>query len=127
MASMNEVNLIGNVGGEPVFHVGEGSRAVCRLSIATNEKHTTEDGRKIEHVEWHQVVAFGHLAEIWRKHVVKGALLLVRGALQTRKYLKDGVEKWTTEVIARDFQFLGAKMAPAATGGDAVPGAEDLL
>jgi single-strand DNA-binding protein len=104
---LNKVQLIGNVGRDPEFRVGASGVAICNLTIATTE-YWYDDGEKKEKTEWHRVVAFGKTAETFQKYVTKGKQLYIEGALQTRSYdAEGGGKKYTTEIIVKDFQFLG--------------------
>ena len=107
MASVNKVILVGNLGKDPeVKTVGETQR--CGFSLATSEKWKDKSGEQQERTEWHNVVAWGRLAEIAGKYLEKGRSVYIDGRIQTRKYTdKEGVDKFMTEVVARDIVFLG--------------------
>ncbi len=117
---MSGVNLwigIGNLGRDPeVRNTGTG-KAVCNFSIACNEQWKDKQGQKQEKCEWINVVAWDKLAELCGKYLAKGKQCWVEGKLQTRKWQdKDGHDRWTTEVVARNVVFLspasGAQSAP---------------
>jgi single-strand DNA-binding protein len=110
MSNLNQVNLIGRVGGDPEVRTLPSGDAVANLSIATSEKwKDKQTGEQKEATEWHKVVFFGKLAEIVGEYVRKGALLYVGGSLRTRKYEKDGVTHYATEIKAADMRMLGSK------------------
>lgn len=96
MASLNSVELIGNLGRDPVV----------TLSIATSESwRDKQSGEKRENTEWHRVVIFNkNLAEVAEKYLRKGSTVFLRGSLKTRKWTdKDNVERYTTEVVLSGF------------------------
>lgn len=108
--SVNKVILVGRVGVSPELKNLEGGNKVTNFSIATSEYFKDKAGAKQEKTEWHNVVAWGTLAEIIAKNVVKGSQLYVEGKMQTRSWDdKDGVKKYTTEVVAEKITFLGSK------------------
>lgn len=107
MGSLNKVMLIGNLGRDPEIRALESGRCVCQLRLATSYWHGTsaENGETL--TEWHNVVAFGRLAEIGRDHLRKGRRIYVEGRLKTRTYEKEnGATHWYTEIVANDIQFL---------------------
>ena len=118
MASVNKVILLGNLGRDPETRYTTGGDAVCNLSIATSEQWKDKNGEKQERTEWHRVVLFGRQAEIAGEYLKKGRSVYVEGRLQTRKYTdKDGVEKYSTEIVGDRMQLLGG--GRDASGGDA--------
>ena len=98
---INKVILVGRVGTDPDTRTMPTSETVVtNLSLATSEKWNKRDGGVGEDTQWHRVALYGRVAEIARDFVKKGSLLWIEGKLKTRKYEdRDGVEKWTTEVI----------------------------
>ena len=83
---------------------------VCNFSVATSEKWTDKSGQQQERTEWHRIVVWGKLSEICHKYLTKGSQAYVEGALQTRSWEdKDGNKRYTTEINAKNVQFLGAK------------------
>lgn len=109
MASVNRVTLIGNLGKDPEVRYTQGGDAVCNFSMATSERWKDKQGELQEKTEWHRITAFQRAAEVLGEHAKKGSSLYIEGKLSTRKYEKDGVEKYTTEIIVDRFQFLGDK------------------
>src|SRR5205823_11266741 len=118
MASVNKVILLGNLGRDPETRYTTGGDAVTNLRIATTETWKDKSGEKQEKTEWHRVVLFARLAEIAGEYLKKGRSVYIEGRLQTRKYTdKDGVEKYSTEVVADRMQLLGGR--ESGQGGDA--------
>ena len=110
MSGLNKAMLIGRLGRDPEVRYTPNGLAVANFTIATSEewkdKNTSE---KKERTEWHRIVAFGKLGEICGQYLSKGKQVYVEGRLQTRSWEKDGVTRYTTEIVASDMQFLGAK------------------
>jgi len=118
MASVNKVILIGNLGRDPETRYTTGGDAVTNLNIATSEQWKDKSGEKQERTEWHRVVLFGRQAEIAGEYLKKGRSVYIEGRLQTRKYTdKDGVEKYSTEIVADRMQLLGSREGGGG-GGD---------
>jgi single-strand DNA-binding protein len=109
MASINEVRIMGNLGQDPEVRFTQNGTAVCTLSVATSKAWTDEKTKeKRETTEWHRVVVWGAAAETVAKHKRKGDQVHVAGYLQTRKYTDDaGVERYSTEVVAGQWQWGG--------------------
>ncbi|HET9046162.1 MAG TPA: single-stranded DNA-binding protein [Casimicrobiaceae bacterium] len=121
MASVNKVILLGNLGRDPETRYTTGGDAVTNLNIATSEQWKDKSGEKQERTEWHRVVLFGRQAEIAGEYLKKGRSVYIEGRLQTRKYTdKDGVEKYSTEIVADRMQLLGGRDGPGggSSGGD---------
>ena len=119
MASVNKVILLGNLGRDPETRYTTGGDAVTNLNIATSEQWKDKSGEKQERTEWHRVVLFGRQAEIAGEYLKKGRSVYIEGRLQTRKYTdKDGVEKYSTEIVADRMQLLGGRDGPGGGGGD---------
>lgn len=126
MASVNKVILIGNLGRDPEVRYTAGGAAMCNVSVATSRQWKDKtSGEKQEETEWHRVVFYDRLAEIAGEYLKKGRPVYVEGRLKTRKWQdKDGVEKYTTEVIATEMQLLGSREGMGdADGGAASRGA----
>src|SRR5664279_2364248 len=118
LASVNKVILIGNLGRDPETRYTTGGDAVTNLRIATTEAWKDKSGEKQEKTECHTVLLFGRLAEIAGEYLKKGRPVYIEGRLQTRKYTdKEGVEKYSTEVVGDRMQLLGSR--EGAGGGDA--------
>ncbi len=116
MSGVNKVILVGNVGADPVKRATQGGAIITTLSVATSERWKDKtSGETQERTEWHRVKFFGRLAEIAAEFPRKGSQIYVEGSLRTEKYTdKDGIERYTTEVIASSMQMLGSR--PAAPG-----------
>jgi single-strand DNA-binding protein len=118
MASVNKVILLGNLGRDPETRYTTGGDAVTNLNIATSEQWKDKSGEKQERTEWHRVVLFGRQAEVAGEYLKKGRSVYIEGRLQTRKYTdKDGVEKYSTEVVADRMQLIGGARE-GGSGGD---------
>lgn len=121
MASVNKVILVGNLGRDPEIRYTPNGSAVCNVSLATTRSWKNKDsGDKQEETEWHRVVFFDKLAEIAGEYLKKGRSVYVEGRLKTRKWQdKDGVEKYTTEIVVTDMQMLGGRDGAGQGGGAA--------
>ena len=105
---LNKAMVIGNVGKNPeVRKIGDNGNSVCNFSLATNDRRFKDaDGKP--RTEWHNIVAWGKLADIIGQYVTKGMTLYLEGRLQTRRWEdKDGRERWTTEIVADQMEMLG--------------------
>ncbi len=113
MASLNKVQLIGNLGQDPDSKKLDSGDTVTNISIATTEKWKDKvSGEPKEVTEWHRVTFFGKLAEIAAQYLKKGSSVYVEGSLRTRKYTdKDGIEKYATDIKGSQMQMLGSKGA----------------
>jgi single-strand DNA-binding protein len=109
MASLNKVQLIGNLGRDPETRYMPNGDAVTNIAVATTESWKDKaTGEKKEITEWHRVTFYRKLAEIAGQYLKKGSSVYLEGKLQTRKWTdKDGVERYTTEIIADSMQMLG--------------------
>ncbi len=118
MASVNKVILLGNLGRDPETRYTTGGDAITNLNIATSEQWKDKNGEKQERTEWHRVVLFGRQAEIAGEYLKKGRSVYIEGRLQTRKYTdKDGVEKYSTEVVGDRMQLIGSARDGGGGGG----------
>tara|TARA_B100000427_G_scaffold309193_1_gene298025 strand:+ start:1921 stop:2364 length:444 start_codon:yes stop_codon:yes gene_type:complete len=109
-SGINKVILVGNLGQDPEVKYTAGGAAVTTLSIATSDSWKDRDtGEDQERTEWHRVVLWRRLAEIAGEYLKKGSKVYVEGQLQTRKWEQEGQTRYTTEIIARDIQFLDSK------------------
>ena len=117
MGSVNKVILVGNLGADPELKYTPSNRAVCNLSVATNEVWKDKSGQKQEKTEWHRVNVWGEQAENCSKFLAKGRMVYVEGRLQTRSWDdNDGKKRYSTEVVADRVVFLGGG-AGAENGG----------
>ena len=112
MAGINKVILVGNLGKDPEVRYFSDGTAVVNFSIATSEEWKDKNtGEKKVKTEWHRIVAFRNLAEICGEYLSKGKQVYVEGKLQTRSWEKDGVTRYTTEIVADRLQMLGGRDA----------------
>jgi single-strand DNA-binding protein len=119
---VNKVILIGNLGADPEVRYMPTGGAVANITIATSESWTDKNtNERKEHTEWHRVVIYNRLAEVAGEYLRKGSKVYIEGKLRTRKWQdQQGVERYTTEVIAEELQMLDG--APAGQG--AAPGGQ---
>ena len=109
--SINKVVLDCHMGGDPETRFTPSGAAVANFNIATNESWRDANGDIQDKTEWHRCVMFGKSAELAGEHLKKGQLLYTEGKLQTRNWEdKDGIKRYTTEVVCEMFTMLGRKM-----------------
>jgi single-strand DNA-binding protein len=125
MAGINKVIIVGNLGRDPEVSYMPSGAALAKFSVATSETWKDKTtGEKKERTEWHRIVAFDKLGEICGKYLAKGRQVYVEGKLQTRSYEdKEGVKRYTTEIVAQDVQFLGGSREVPEAGGGRPPSA----
>jgi single-strand DNA-binding protein len=120
---VNKVILVGTCGQDPETRYLPSGNAVTNLSLATSEQWTDKQtGQRVEKTEWHRVALFGKVAEIAGEYLRKGSQVYIEGKLQTREWEKDGIKRYTTEIIVDmqgTMQLLGGR--PDSAGGDAAP------
>jgi single-strand DNA-binding protein len=111
MASVNKVIIVGNLGKDPETRYMPSGDAQTSCSVATTDKWKDKaSGEQKEATEWHRIAFFGKLAEIAGQYLKKGSQVYIEGKLKTRKWTdKDGIEKYSTEIIADSMQMLGNK------------------
>ena len=121
MASVNKCIIVGNLGRDPYTRYMPNGDCVCNIAVATTESWKDKtSGEKKELTEWHRVTFYRKLAEIAGQYLKKGSSVYLEGKLQTRKWTdKDGVERYTTEIIADSMQMLGSKQGQDKDSGDA--------
>jgi len=119
MASVNKVILIGNLGRDPEVRYAPSGSAICNVTLATSRQWKDKtSGERQEETEWHRVVFYDRLAEIAGEYLKKGRPVYVEGRLKTRKWTdKDGVERYTTEIVADQMQLLGGREGGGSGGG----------
>lgn len=130
MASVNKVIIVGNLGRDPETRYMPNGDAVTNVTVATTESWKDKNsGEKKELTEWHRITFYRKLAEIAGQYLKKGSQIYVEGRLQTRKWTdKDGVERYTTEIIADTMQMLGSRQGSgggASAGGGYGGGMDD--
>lgn len=119
MASLNKVTLIGNVGKDPETRYMPNGDAVTNLTLATTETWKDKSGEKKEKTEWHRVVLYRKLGELAAQYVVKGSSLYIEGRIETNKYTdKEGVEKYSTQIVGAEMKFLGGRTSDGAAKKD---------
>jgi single-strand DNA-binding protein len=107
---INKVILVGNLGNDPDQKFTQAGMAITRISLATTSVRKDKDGNQQERTEWHRVVFFGKLGEIAGEYLRKGSTVYVEGALKYDKYTgQDGVEKYSTDIVANEMQMLGGR------------------
>ena len=106
----NKVTLIGNLGNHPEVKSFDNNKKLARLSLATNEVYKNQKGERVNETTWHNVVAWGPLAEITEKFLKKGSEICVEGKLVNKTWTdKEGHKRYSTEVQIHDLVILGAK------------------
>ena len=112
MSAVNKVILVGNLGAQPELRTLPSGSVVANLRLATSEtRKNRAAGSTTEHTEWHRIVLFDRQAELASQYLHKGSQVYIEGKLRTRKFQsQDGSEKYITEVIADQMQFLGAHL-----------------
>ncbi|PVH25555.1 single-stranded DNA-binding protein [Sphingobacterium corticibacter] len=109
MASVNKVILVGHLGKDPEIRYLDGNVSVASFPLATSEFYN-KDGKKVEQTEWHNIVLWRALADLAVKYLKKGKLVYIEGKLRTRTYEdKEGVRRFTTEIVAESFNLLGRR------------------
>jgi single-strand DNA-binding protein len=107
---VNKVILLGRVGKAPETRYAQNGLAVSSFPLATSESWKDKTGNKQERTEWHNITAFGKLAEIVNQHVTKGMEIYIEGKIQTEKWQdKQGNDRYTTKIIASGIQMLGGR------------------
>lgn len=121
MASVNKVILVGNLGADPETRFMPNGDALANIRLATTESWKDKvTGEKKELTEWHRVVFRSKLAEIVGQYLKKGSAVYIEGRIRTRKWQdKEGQERYTTEIEAREMQMLGGRSGGSAAGGEA--------
>lgn len=122
--SVNKVTLIGTLGRDPEVRYMPNGNAVANLTMATDESYMDKQtGQKVEQTEWHRLVAYGKLAEIIQQYLKKGSKAYFEGRLKTREWEKDGIKRYTTEIVCNDMMMLDSRSsdsmgysAPASAG-----------
>jgi len=107
---INKVILVGNLGNDPDTKYTQAGMAITRVSLATTSVRKDREGNTQERTEWHRVVFFGKLGEIAGEYLRKGSQVYVEGELRYDKYTgQDGVEKYSTDIVANEMQMLGGR------------------
>ena len=116
---VNKVILVGNLGADPDTRYMPSGKAVTNIRIATSESwKDKQTGDQQERTEWHTVVLFDKLGEIAAEYLRKGSQVFIEGSLRTRKWQdKEGKDRYSTEIVARDMQMLGGRSGGGGSGG----------
>jgi len=117
---LNKAMIYGNLTRDPEKKALPNGSSVCSFSVATNRVYNDRDGKKQEQTEYHNVVAFGKLADIMGQYLQKGRPVYIEGRITTRSWDKDGQKQYRTEIIADNFQFgaLSTGGAPSPAVGN---------
>ncbi len=109
--SVNKAIVVGNVGRDPEVRYLDKDVAVANFTLATTERgYTMQNGTQVpDKTEWHNIVAWRGLATLAEKYIKKGSQIYVEGKIQTRSWEKDGIKRYTTEIVAEEIQLLGKK------------------
>ncbi len=108
----NKVQLIGNLGKKPEVKKTDTGKKLVKFSVATNEIYTNVKGEKVKETQWHNVIAWGKVADVAEKYLDKGVEIALEGKLITKDYLdKEGNKKYVTEIQVNELLLLGAKAA----------------
>jgi single-strand DNA-binding protein len=113
---INKVILVGNLGADPESRTTPGGLTVTNFNLATSDRRKDkQSGDWVEETEWHRIVMFDRLAETAREYLRKGSQVYIEGRIQTRKWQdKEGNDRYTTEIIAREMQMLGGRPGGSA-------------
>lgn len=124
---INKVILIGNLGADPEARYTASRKPVTNIRLATKDSwRDRQDGEAKERTEWHRIVFFGRLAEVAGEFLMKGSQIYIEGRLQTRKWQDDnGIERYTTEVVANEMQMLGGVQKNTASGATSASAAQE--
>ncbi|MEZ7821404.1 MAG: single-stranded DNA-binding protein [Patescibacteria group bacterium] len=127
MGDLNKVMLIGNLTKDPEAKTLPSGQSLSNFSLATNRTWKDKDGSKKEQAEFHNIIAWGKLAEICNQYLKKGAKVYIEGRLQTRSWDdQNGVKKYRTEIIAENLSMLSSRGTSTSTGsGSSKPQSQD--
>jgi single-strand DNA-binding protein len=107
-ALKNKVQLIGNLGNAPEVRNTESGKKLVRFSVATNEQYKNAKGERVTETQWHNIIAWGKVADIAEKFLVKGTEVAIEGKLVNRNYMdKEGNKKYVTEIQVNELLMLG--------------------
>ena len=108
MAGVNKAIILGRLGRDPEMTYTQAGLAVCKFSMATSKK--MKEGQEV--TQWHRCTAFGKAGELISRYVSKGHMLYVEGEITYSQYEKDGITRYSTDIIVREFNFISAGNAP---------------
>jgi single-strand DNA-binding protein len=116
MAGVNKVILIGNLGKDPELRRTPGGSSVASFSLATTERYVDRNNERQDKTEWHNIVAWGKLAELAHQYLKKGRSAYIEGRITNRTWDdRDGNKKYRTEIVANQIQFLGGAGGPGGS------------
>ncbi|MFN3839243.1 MAG: single-stranded DNA-binding protein [Cyclobacteriaceae bacterium] len=135
MSGVNKVILVGRLGRDPEVRNLESGVSVANFTLATSESYRDRTtGERKETTEWHNIVLWRGLAEVAQKYLHKGDMVYVEGKLRTRSWEKEGVTRYTTEIVADNMTMLSTRgsgsssgtenqgyASPKSTGSETVP------
>ena len=109
-ALRNKVQLIGHLGNSPEIRNTENGKKLARFSVATDEVYRTATGEKVKETQWHNLIAWGKVADIAEKYLHKGSEVAIEGKLINRNYTdKEGNKKYVSEVQVNEMLMFGSK------------------
>jgi len=124
--SVNKVQIIGTLGSDPEMKFLPNGSAVVTVSVATDESYNDKNsGQKVERTEWHRMTAFGKLAEIIGQYLKKGSKAYFEGKLKTNEYEKDGIKRYSTEIVVNDMMMLDGRPQDGQQTGGFAPSNRD--
>lgn len=100
--AVNKVILVGNLGKDPEIKTLDNGTKLASFTLATTESYKDKEGNYQDQTEWHRIVAWRWLADLTEKSLKKGSKVYIEGKLSTRSYEQDGIQKYTTDIIARE-------------------------
>ena len=109
MANVNKVIILGRIGSDIELKYTPNGQAVCSFSVATSEKFKDKQGNQQEKTEWSNIVAWQKSAELINQYCSKGSEIYIEGKLATRNWEKDNIKHYRTDIVVREFQFIGGK------------------
>ena len=122
---VNKVTLIGRLGQDPEVKALNSGTTVTKFSLATSEKYKDRNGERQEDTEWHNVVAWGKLAEICGQYLQKGSLIYVEGKIKTERWEKDGEQRERKTIVIREMTMLGGKNESSSPQSSDDAGSDD--
>jgi single-strand DNA-binding protein len=111
---LNRATILGNLGADPELRVTGGGKAVCRMRVATSDSYLDGQGQRQETTEWHTCSLWGKRGEAVARMLKKGDRVYLEGKLRTSEYEKDGVKRYTTEIVVLNVVLCGKRLGGAA-------------
>jgi single-strand DNA-binding protein len=125
---LNRATILGNLGADPELRVTSGGKAVCRMRVATSHSYVDSAGARQEATEWHTCSLWGKRGEAIARLLHKGDRVYLEGALRTSEYEKDGVKRYTTEIVILNVVLCGKKQEggrPTTATSSRAPSADE--